>query len=212
MLVTLFEMQAARNATYMPDVALSSTEVAIAWDENGLPYVAAEDMEIISKIIKEDTIVNSSPKMKIYNLGVGIARNISFKWEKSRNIKQFMNILNGSADIEVSVDDGLINIKTPRMEYGIWEPDNVTMDMLLNSTEEYESLFFPYSYYQLIREVYIGTGERRIPDVCLTISFSDIQGKVYEKHMQINTQISFMKQNADGSGFCVFYLVPSKVK
>ena len=68
LLVTLFEMQAARNATYIPDVALSSTEVAIAWDENGLPYVAAEDMEIISKIIKEDTIVNSSPKMKIYNL------------------------------------------------------------------------------------------------------------------------------------------------
>lgn len=209
-LFTLFEMQAARNATYLPDISLSNTEVAIAWDKNGLSYISEDDMNTISKITKEDTVINKLPQIKIYNIGVGTAKDISFEWNTSKNIKQFMHILNSCDDINISFDRSMVNIKTPSIEQGIFIPDNSQIDFLLNSTQEYDTLIFPLSYYQLIKEIYMRTDTREVPTLYLSVSFSDVQGKVYKKNIQINTNISFMTQNPDGSGFCVFTLTSAK--
>ena len=178
-LFTLFEMQAARNATYLPDISLSNTEVAIAWDKNGLSYISEDDMNTISKITKEDTVINKLPQIKIYNIGVGTAKDISFEWNTSKNIKQFMHILNSCDDINISFDGSMVNIKTPSIEQGIFIPDNSQIDFLLNSTQEYDTLIFPLSYYQLIKEIYMRTDTREVPTLYLSVSFSDVQGKVY---------------------------------
>ena len=209
-LFTLFEMQVARNATYLPDISLSNTEVAIAWDKNGLSYISEDDMNTISKMIKEDTVINKLPQIKIYNIGVGTAKDISFEWNNPKNIKQFMNILNSYDDIDISFDGSMVNIKTPSIKQGIFIPANSQIDFLLNSTQEYDTLIFPFSYYQLIKEIYMRTDTKEVPTLNLSVSFSDVQGKVYKKNIQINTNISFMTQNPDGSGFCVFTLTSAK--
>lgn len=84
-LLTLFEMQAARNATYLPDISFGNKEVAISWDANGLPYISDETKDVISKVVNDDnTEINRIPRLKIYNLGVGVAKDISFVWDTKK--------------------------------------------------------------------------------------------------------------------------------
>lgn len=209
-LLTLFEMQAERNATYLPDISLSNTKVAISWDKNGLPNITQEVKDIVSKMAEEDTIINKLPQIKIYNIGVGTAKNISFSWNTQRNIKAFMDILNPCDDINVSFDGNMLQIKTPTTEQGIGEADNIQFDFLLNSTKEFETLAFPYSYYTLIKESYIRTNNKKIPPLYLSVSYLDVQGEAYNKTIQINADIFFLEENSDGSGFCIYTLTSIK--
>ena len=211
-LLTLFEMQAARNASYLPDISFSNTKVAIAWDKNGLPCTNTDDLDVITKFTDEDTVINKLPQIKIYNIGVGTAKDISFEWNNKQNINEFIHTLNSYNDINITYDKGMVNIKTPTSEQGIWGPDKSQIDFLLNSTQEYDTLLFPLSYYELIKEFYIRTDAKEIPTIELTVSYSDIQGKVYKSTIKINANIYFMTKNPDGSGFCVFTLNPTKEK
>ncbi|GLC79673.1 hypothetical protein [Lacrimispora brassicae] len=209
-LFTLFEMQAARNATYLPDISLGNTEVAIAWDENGLPInISDETKDIVSKMINEEnTQLNILPQLKIYNIGVGTAKDITFTWNTEQNVKQFMNVLNSYDNIDISLEGNMVHIKTPAIEQGSWSPIKSQVDFMLNSTQEFNTLTFPLCYHELIKEMYIRTNE--IPPIYLTISYFDVQGKAYNKTMQINAKLSFLTQNPDGSGFCVYSLISAK--
>lgn len=209
-LLTLFEMQAERNATYLPDISLSNTKAAISWDKNGLPCITQEANDIVSKIADEDTIINKLPQIKIYNIGVGSAKNISFNWDTKRNMKAFMDILNTCDDINISFDGNMLYIKTPTTKQGIGPSDKSQFDFLLNSTQEFETLAFPVSYYKLIQESYIRTDNKEIPTLYLSVSYSDVQGKLYNNTIQINADISFLTEKPDGSGFCIFTLTSIK--
>ncbi len=209
-LLTLFEMQAERNATYLPDISLSNTVAAISWDKNGLPCITQEAEDIVSKLADEDTIINKLPQIKIYNIGVGTAKNICFNWDTNRNMKAFMDVLNPCDDIDTSYDGNMLHLKTPTIEQGIGQSDESQFDFLLNSTQEFETLAFPYSYYTLIKETYIRTDNKEIPTLYLSVSYLDVQGKAYNRTIQINTDISFLEQNPDGSGFCIYTLTSIK--
>ncbi len=209
-LLTLFEMQAERNATYLPDISLSNTKVAISWDKNGLLCIPPEVEDIVSKMVDEDITINKLPQIKIYNIGAGTAKNISFNWNNQRNIQAFMNILNPCDDINVSLNGNMLQIKTPGIDQGIGEADNSQFDFLLNSTKEFETLTFPYSYYTLIKESYARTDNKKIPTLYLSASYSDVQGKAYNRTIQINADIFFLEKNSDGSGFCIYTLTSIK--
>ena len=116
-------MQAERNATYLPDISLSNTKVAISWDKNGLLCIPPEVEDIVSKMVDEDITINKLPQIKIYNIGAGTAKNISFNWNNQRNIQAFMNILNPCDDINVSLNGNMLQIKTPGIDQGIGEAD-----------------------------------------------------------------------------------------
>ena len=210
-LLTLFEMQAERNASYLPDISLNNTEVAIAWNENGLPYISNEAKTIFSKMIKDNnTQVNALPQIKVYNIGVGTAKDITFIWDTQKNMNQFMDILKFYDDINISFEGNTVNIKTPSIDQTTWEPDSHQIDFMLNSAQEYDTLMFPLSYYQLIKEIYIRTDPQNIPTLYLSVSFSDVQGRVYNKALQLTPRISLLTQNPDGSGFCIFNLTTEK--
>lgn len=209
-LLTLFEMQAERNATYLPDISLSNTKVAISWDKNGRPCITQEAEDIVSKLADEGTILNKLPQIKVYNIGVGTAKNISFNWDTQRNVKAFIDILNPYDDIEISFYGNMIHIKTPTIEQSIGESNKSEFDFLLNSTQEFETLSFPLSYYRLIEESYIRTDSKEIPTLYLSVSYEDVQGKVYNKTIQIHADISFLTENPDKSGFCIFTLNSTK--
>lgn len=206
-LFTLFEMQAARNATYLPNVFFGDSEVAITWDENGLPVTNDDIMDIVSAMSGEDATINKVPKIEIYNIGVGTAKDISINWNVKRNIEQFVDVLNCYEGIEIALDKNMVHIENNEFAIGSWLPDNNHIDFLLNSTEEFETIDFPFPYYELIREVYIRADSREMPSIYLSVSYSDIQGKVYSKNIRIDANVSFLMQNTDGSGFCVFDLV-----
>lgn len=209
-LLTLFEMQAERNATYLPDISLSNTKVAISWDKNGLPFISQEAKNTVPKLVDENTIINGLPQIKVYNIGVGTAKNVSFCWNTKQNLNTFIDILNSCDDINISYDKNVINIKTPTTEQSIYESDKTQFDFLLNSTQTFETLTFPFSYYTLIKEFYIRTENTDFPPLYLTASYSDVQGKTYSKTIQINADISFLTKNPDGSGFCIFTLTSIK--
>lgn len=209
-LLTLFEMQAERNATYLPYISLGNTKVAISWDKNGLPCITQEAEDIVSKMADEDIIINQFPQIKVYNIGVGTAKNISFNWDTKRNIKAFMDILNPYDDIDISFDGNMLHLKTPTIEQGIGETSKSQFDFLLNSTQEFERLAFPFSYYMLIKESYIRTNNKEIPTLYLSVSYSDVQGKAYNRTIQINADIFLLEQNLDGSGFCIYTLTSIK--
>ena len=195
----------------MHDISLNNTEVAIAWDENGLPYISDEAEAAFSKMINDNnTQVNTLPQIEVYNIGVGTAKDITFIWNTQKNMKQFMDILNSYEDINISFEGNMINIKTPSIDQGIGEPVSRQIDFMLNSTQEYDTLTLPLSYYQLIKEIYIRTDVQNMPTLYLSVSFSDVQGKVYNKALQITPRISLLTQNPDGSGFCIFNLTSEK--
>lgn len=209
-LLTLFEMQAERNAAYLPDIFLSNTKVAISWDKNGLPFTSQEAKNIVSKLADENIIINELPQIKVYNIGVGTAKNISFRWNTKQNLNTFINILNSCDDINISYDKNMIYIKTPNTQQNIYESEKKQFDFLLNSTQTFETIAFPFSYYTLIKEFYIRTENTVLPPLYLTASYTDIQGKVYNQSIQINADISFLTKNPDGSGFCIFNLTSIK--
>lgn len=210
MLLTLFEMQAERNATFLPDISLSDTEIAISWDKNGLLNTSQETEDIISEISNENTNINKLPQIKIYNIGVGTAKNITLNWNHQRNIKQFMDILNTCDYINISYNQNVIQITKPTSELGLMEPDKSQIEFLLNSSKEYKTIIFPYSYFELIKETVINKSAQEVPPIYLSISYSDVQEKIYNKTIQINANISFSVKNSDGSGFCIFTLTSIK--
>lgn len=205
-LFTLFEMRAERNDAYRPDISLSNTELAISWDKNGLPSISKEAEDTLSKVIHADTAINAIPQIKVYNLGVGTAKNITLEWYNQKNMKNFINIFNSYDGINVFIDDNSVYIETDSIKHRIWTPINSKIDFLLNSKQDFDTLPFPSPYYQLIKEMCIRTRTQDVPPLYLQISYSDVQGKIYNKTIQIHTSISFLVQDVDGSGFCVLNL------
>lgn len=207
-LFTLFEMQKERNMAYLPDIVLSNTTIAISWDKDGLPYISDEAKAAISKVTSDNTTdINILPQMKIYNIGVGTAKDISLTWNSKKNIEQLIDTLSFYDDIDVSRKENILYLKTHTMEQAINIIDTSRIRFLLNSTQEFDTSMFPVSYYQLIREICLRIGVTKIPPLYLSISFSDVQGRVYNKSMQINAENLLLSQNSDGSGYCVFKLI-----
>lgn len=205
-LFTLFEMQEERNATYLPDISLSKTEVAMIWNKEKILAIDKDYEDTITKMAEENTVVNRLPQMKIYNLGVGAAKNISFHWENDKNVRQFQKVLNNCDDVEVSCIQDLVVIKRPGMESESWILGDEHIDFLLNSTKEYDTLFFPQYYYDLIQEIYLRTDGNQVPPLYLSMSFQDVQGKVYTREIKVCANISFKYIDSDGSGCCIFDL------
>ena len=54
--------------------------MVIYWDENSLPRTIQEVKDIVSIIADKDNIINKLPKIKVYNIGVSTAKNISFNF------------------------------------------------------------------------------------------------------------------------------------
>ena len=212
-LFTLFEMQSARNAAYKPDVLFSSsTEVALMWDSNGASLnIDKKEKDNISKILNKDTVINNTPQLKIRNIGVGTAKDITFHWHHKKNIEQLIALLEPFNDIEVILYKDMVNIKKQGISTITGLSETYPHAFLLNSTEEFLTMPFPFSYFELLREIYIRKlTPEVIPEMVLDVSYSDIQGKKYSERIVFRVQLCLYTQNADGSGHFIFNLVSKK--
>ena len=211
-LLTLFEMQIARNATYMPDISLSKVEVAIEWDNQGNIYnVNKEINDSTLKIEQKNLITNT--KFQMYNIGVGTAKDIILIWDHEKNMQQFIEALKKYEDIEVIYANNMVYIKTAVVSYGVGITKNQKFDFMLNSTQEYNTFILPIPYMNLFGELFVRTTKKEeFPTLFLDVYYTDIQGKSYYECIQLDVQLLHYLQNPDGSGFCTYNLIPTEEK
>lgn len=206
-LLTLFEMKAERNAAYKPEISISNSQIAIVWDENGRITNEGETYDIISNMVEKSQI-NNTPTLKIYNIGVGTAKDINICWNNDKNFNQYIESFKYSEDIEVVSKYNSIFITTENQSHSYGGSQNVSFDFMLSSTKEYNELIYPLSYFALNQELCIR--EQFIPEVLLTLSFSDVQGTIYTENIKIVAQKHFSMSYPDGTGGAIIFLNAEK--
>lgn len=209
-LLTLFEMQADRNAAYRPCITFGKTELAFAWDNN-FRFVDEPDEYLLGRFNRwkhPDTILNSAPKIKMYNIGAASAKNIDINWYVEKNINQYskqIEELGYRIHTNDKKDAIWLDYDDDRYEFDIVN-DNY-YDFLLTSPENYVFFTFPeiYVYFFMIhlslRDNFEITADWLIlPNLYLNITYKDIQENNYSINMVMNIDIkdSWNLENGDG--------------
>jgi len=89
--------------------------------------------------------------------------------------------------------------------------NDINLFPFLQNEEQTTSLYFHYIYQLLIENIYkdfytisgeLG-GRLNIPQLAVSVSFSDVQGKMYYKEMNIVCNTVFATVSPDNSGYAV---------
>lgn len=223
-LLTLFEMQQERNMAYAPDIVMDSVSAGMIWNERGRLFADVEEsVYSLSQWEDEGAYINIQPKIKMCNIGAGVAKNVTIEWDTATDLPQFMKLLNQHDGVETWIEGphGIVAnyalvIKTPRDQQGVGMPyENSRFDFMLGSAQEQKVLEFPLVYYELMRELSIILIEGddndtlnldNIPSIHLLIHYSDIQGKSYNKKIEISINYLLLYGSSGSEGCCVFNL------
>ncbi len=206
-LFTLFEMQAARNASYRPDITLGLTQVFISWDTeiNG-SNVNSNDITD-SDLSHQSIDLSNIPSINLYNIGVGTAKDIIIRWDHQNNLSKFVEVFEPYSDIQLQHINNKLYVEngSQRTEYGLHQ--NTTFDFMLNSADEHYTIQFPLYYYNLYKELFIHTPyNESFPEISLSISYSDIQNKTYSKNISVQIKPILYEAHSSKSGACHYLL------
>lgn len=202
-LLTLFEMQKARNAAYQPDVCISfATEnngIELTWDENG--------------ILTQSSLATFSLPIEMRNIGVGTAKDINFYWNWDENVEKYENIINQSSDIKVSHNDSQLFIEKNGITdaWGNYRNSSLHFEFI-NNTDTIEKMWFPDVYYVIATEAIRLCGIKQLPYFDLRITYKDIQGKQYEKYYYISPRVLHWSSSPNGETICRFDLAANEFK
>ena len=211
-LFTLFEMKVDRNAAYRPSLSISNTETAIAWNQDGKIIEDEDNKKNFANLLKDSTIINITPQMLVYNIGVGTAKNVTFEWNHEKNINQFVEKFNQYNGVKIlSVEENGVIIESDSSVIKVGYQTKVEFEFLPNTSPTEYSIIFPRLYYDFITQLcsYAPLTEH---DLCfeLTVSYCDIQGKEYFETLYITPEPYFFIHNEDGSGYGVYTLTSKK--
>lgn len=206
-LLTLFEMQADRNAAYRPDVSFADIEVAITWEGECETENPEENQPLNLDPFFEKYDVNATPQLMMYNIGVGTAKNIKLQWDHGANVENFIKAFEPYDDISILLDDNMIYIETDKSVIGQGVGNGYTADFMLSSAEDYCTIQFPVAYSYLIRELLTRSlPSNQLPTLSLSVTYTDIQNKAYSKVINIYIQTISYISDAYGNGCCVYNL------
>lgn len=169
--ITLLEMKIQRNNTYMPQIVAESNEkIEMSWDSKS---------DFI--FLKEDTNMYNQIYLNIYNVGVGVARNLEFAWDKD-NVSVLANYINkNSVDFSISLINEMMVIKTTGIEVGGVGLERISkLNFLAPNVDEPYKVNLPIQYIQLYKIMLIEQ-INNYPPIQLKVSYTDIQGKEYEQ-------------------------------
>ena len=213
-LFTLFEMQAERNAAYRPSLSIGNTEIAFVWDSEKALVNPDEISEDISRFIDGTTTINRTPKIDIYNIGVGTAKAVEFEWNNEENIDQLIQALEKYCDIHITIDNnGLLSMEKDTRKITTGLPAKTTFEFVSNSTENTYSIVFPDLYYYFMAQLcsHVPLSELDI-HFSLIISYCDIQGKSYSENIILTPKQYFSTYSEDNSGFGIYTLFSEESK
>lgn len=206
-LFTLFEMQAARNASYRPDITLGLTQVFISWDTEMNRSDINSNEESDSDFSYQSIDLSSVPSINLYNIGVGTAKDIIIRWDHQNNISKLTEAFEPYSDIQLQHISNKLHVENGSQcaEYGL--DQNTTFDFMLNSADERYTIQFPLYYYYLYKELFIRTPyNESFPELSLSISYTDIQNKTYSKNISVQIKPILYEADSSKSGSCHYLL------
>lgn len=178
---TLVEMQKQRDNSYMPQiVAECSDEVGITWsNKHDILYISDDEKK--SSRYKQFYL-------DIYNIGVGVAKNLQFEWV-SENMDLFAECINSnSKNYYLESKNGIFNLQTEGVVTGGSEFEKVNkLSFLASSNDEPYRMIFPHQYL-LCYKVMLMDQLNTFPQLQLKISYEDIQNKSYEQILNIRME------------------------
>lgn len=219
--VTLLEMQSERNTAYQPSIAFARTEIAFAWNSEFL-FVDEPDEYLLSRFNKwkdPDTILNSIPEIKMFNIGAANAKNIEINWCVEKNINQYKEKIEKlEYHIDTNGDKDAIWLYHKREEFAFEIVNRNYYDFLLNSSDSFERFTFPKIYIEFfkihlsLRDNYKITEDWLVlPDLFFKIEFRDIQNKVYKINMVMNIKIKDCWNLSNGDGYGLIQITTRQI-
>lgn len=225
-IITVSLMIKDRNAAYRPSILINPTQYNFSWDQHRsldwINSIVSDKKTENSMEVNADGSITGQIKFPIsvigdgfeqftaVNVGVGTANQVSFKWHDS-NIYNLNNCLikcDKEKDGFLTIDNSIAfnyNDRIIQMEL----PSNMSLMYMLPEASESYNLPLPSSYYYLIQEIIMAGGKSEdIPDLILSVSYKDIQGKDYADVYLISVKIQLFEETITGAGSATFQLVP----
>ncbi len=210
-LFTLYEMREERNAAYRPDIFITNTAFAVVWNETGDLINEGDIFDSILEVTTDSNIINKSPKLELYNLGVGNCKEIGIDWHFVENINKYIDAFNKLDDFNIYVEnDNSVCIKEKDRELLFGANKNSSIDFIANSIEEYSLIVFPSVYHYLNFKLIENNIE--IPDLLVSVSYEDIQGKKYSENTIITIRKSLRIEDLNGCGGSLMNVTAQKEK
>lgn len=200
---TLYEMKTDRAAAYRPDLSIADTVIAIAWDENGIAATPSESAaERILRYAESEDVINTTVPLKIYNIGVGTAKDITLSWAHEDNLKSIEACFDDYGGIEITT------CSTCGEVFGTvhgFPPDIIRYDFMLNAADTYNTIYLPQLYLDfLVQYASRATILDGYPTLTLTANYTDVQGTQYSQEITMTYELitgSWGEEN-----YCVFNL------
>ena len=213
-LLTLFEMQAERNAAYMPNISINSTGIRFAWNEHRelLNDISGYDEKYLRVWDEYDSTHtrNMAVKMAVQNTGVGVAKDVYISWFYKRNIALFQKLFSGTNDVSVDIDDTQVVISLEDgLKVGSFYPDkeSFTYGFLSADLNQSVELVIPSVYIYLYKLAYANQLGAYIPSLKFSVMYKDVQGELYGKEFILKPQPIMVLTSPDNSGFGIVDLV-----
>ena len=227
-LLTLFEMQAERNAIYKPNISTKCPGIKFAWDDNHSitsdTSFLTEDVELRNWEREKDSyVLDDYVDMVIQNIGVGVARDVSVNWMYKKNYDALMGAISTIDDVPVTITApiGYMTHLPYRVDFGVFISEEGQEQIITchpNNESEYkysfispdltntETLSVPYDFIHVIKIICAYELWDNLPNLHFNVEFKDVQGEIYSKSFIIKPELEEAIQNPEGHGFATVSL------
>jgi len=215
-IITIAEMRVERTMAYKPSVLINPVEAEFSWDTDGFEeWVEKSESTVTANggtIRMPITLFTggSISKLPIANIGVGTAKNLEFTWHESNT----NNLIDHLVSLDESKEDFCLVDRSIAFSYGdhvvVMDKELPTVLMyLLPNASEIQPLDVPTHYTLLINEIVKSGKYNNDIILFLYVEYDDIQGKHTKDIVAIQVKKTFFKQEADGSGYAKYQLIPN---
>ena len=201
-LLTLYEMKTQRNNAYKPAIIFETVTYSNTWEEyednsKRDPY--------ISSFITDD-VNPTSIKIPVKNIGVGVAKNISFSITD-----ECFSVWNDLYNSQVMIEQNFPELDKyfPETEYSYTNDEYIFYPkvFLLPNAEETFDFIIPSFYLKTIRTLTTTFNPRKytgLPNLEVHVSYQDVQGIKYDKTIYLDINVTrYYTNNFDS--VCINY-------
>lgn len=203
--LTLHEMQVQRNNAYMPDVIFETASVTVSW---GNP----QSLDEYDTVVEEEANLNpSSINLPVRNIGVGVAKKLSFTITHDNYIAwlSLFNELNPENQYTYTQNGNRLNVSNGATEVSFNADYHIEKAFLLPDAEETYVFVIPMQYTALLQEIFStrNAAPVDIPDLKIQVCFEDVQGIKYEQTVLLAIEDYILVQDSDKNGFATYQIV-----